>query len=115
MILGSMLLFESVDPIMRVSKSAIYSFSILTAGITVFFVQAVIRSQRSKVKVGREGLIGQITEVSKPITPKKQGKVFVHGEIWNAVSSDTIKKGEEVTIIDVNGLTLVVKKPKKEA
>jgi membrane-bound serine protease (ClpP class) len=83
--------------------------------ITLFLVQTVIRSQRTKVLGGQEGLIGQITEVSKPISPAKKGKVFVHGEIWNAVSSESINKGEEATIVEVKGLTLIVERPKKEA
>jgi len=59
-------------------------------------------------------LIGQIAETSKMITPKRSGKVFVRGEIWNAISSETIKKGEEVTVIEIKGLTLKVETLKKE-
>lgn len=114
MILGSMLLFESTDPVMRVSKAAIFSLSLTTAAISLFLVSAVIRSQRAKVKGGQEGLIGQTAEVSRSIAPNRKGKVFVHGEIWNAISSDTIKKGEEVSIVEVNGLILTVKLLKKE-
>ena len=115
MVLGSMLLFESVDPVMRVSMSAIYTFSILTAAITLFLVQAVLRSQRSKVQGGQEGLVGQIAEVRRPIAPGKKGKVFIHGEIWNAASLDSISEEEEVKVTAVQGLTLVVEKLKKEA
>ena len=100
MILGSMLLFESVDPIMRVSHSLIYAFSITTGAITLFLVSAVIRSLRSKVKSGQEGMIGQVAETMKPMDPKRKGKVFVHGELWNAKSTDTIKKGEEVKVTE---------------
>jgi len=114
LILGSMLLFDSVDPIMRVSRSLIYSFSITTGAITLFLVYSVMHSQRAKIKSGKEGLIGQVAETQKPISPNRKGKVFVHGEIWNAISEDTIKKGEETTITEVNGLTLKVKRLKKE-
>jgi len=114
MVLGSMLLFESVDPIMRVSKSMIISFSMTTTVITLFLLQLVIRSKRAKVQSGQEGLIGQTAEVRKAIKANRRGKVFVHGEIWNAVSSDTLKRGEEATITEVNGLILKVEKLKKE-
>jgi len=114
LILGSMLLFDSVDPIMRVSKSVIYSFSLTTGAITLFLVYSVMHSQRAKIKSGKEGLIGQVAETQKPISPNRAGKVFVHGEIWNAISEDSIKKGEGATIVEVNGLTLRVKQLKKE-
>lgn len=114
LILGSMLLFDSVDPIMRVSRSLVYSFSIATGAITLFLTYSVMRSQRAKIIGGQEGLIGQIAETQKPISSNQKGKVFVHGEIWNAISEDTIKKGEEATITEVNGLTLKVERLKKE-
>ena len=99
---------------MRVSKSVIYTFSFTTGAITLFLVYSVLRSQRTKVTAGQEGLIGQVAEAQKPISPKCKGKVFVHGEIWNAVSKDKIKRGDEVTITEVNGLTLTVEHLKKE-
>ncbi|OGX42735.1 MAG: hypothetical protein A3G91_02230 [Omnitrophica WOR_2 bacterium RIFCSPLOWO2_12_FULL_50_9] len=110
MILGSMLLFESVDPIMRVSKSVIYAFSLTTAAITFFLLQSVIRTHRSKVHGGREGLIGSSGEAQTSLNPKQRGRVFIHGEIWNATSDEEIKKGEEVVVTDVTGLMLKVRK-----
>jgi len=114
LVLGSMLLFESVDPIMRVSRSMIWSFSLTTAAITLFLLQSVLRSQRAKIKGGQEGLIGETAEVLRAIKPNGRGKVFVHGEIWNAFSSDFIKKGEEVIVSEVKGLTLKVDRTQKE-
>jgi len=115
LILGSMLLFDSVDPIMRVSRSLIYSFTLATGAITSFLVYSVMRSQRAKVTSGKEGLIGQIAETRKPISPKRKGKVFVHGEIWNAMSNDIINEGENATIVEVNGLTLTVERSKRRS
>ena len=41
---------------------------------------------------------------------KGKGKVFVHGEIWNAEGEEDIKKGERVKVVGVKGLRLIVKK-----
>ena len=109
MVLGSMLLFDSPDPLMRVSKSIIFGFSLATAGITLFLVRSVIRSHRAKVQGGKEGLIGETGEAQTTLTPGKKGKVFVHGEIWTARSDETIKKGDEVVITAINRLILTVK------
>ncbi len=113
LILGSMLLFESVDPIMRVSMAAIIAFSMTTAVITIFLIRLVIRSQRLKVHGGREGLIGEVGEAQTHLTAGKKGKVYAHGELWNAISSEVIKKGEEICIENVQGLTLIVKRKKR--
>ena len=110
MILGSMLLFESTDPIMRVSKSAIIAFSLTTSAITLFLVRSVFMAHRAKVHGGQEGLIGDVGEAKTRFAPGKKGKVFVHGELWNALSDEAISKGDEIVVEEVKGLTLKIKK-----
>jgi len=111
MILGSLLLFDSPLPIMRVSFSLILAFSLATAGITVFLVQRVIHSHRQKVISGKEGLIGQEAEVKKPIVANsKEGKVYVHGELWNAFADENLNAGDKVIVSEVKGMKLKVKK-----
>jgi len=110
LILGSLLLFESTDPVMRVSFSLIISFSITTAVITIFLIRLVLKTSQSKVKTGEQGLIGEIGQVRNTITPGTKGKIFVHGELWNAISDQKIEKEEEVSVIAISGLTLKVEK-----
>ena len=110
MILGSMLLFESVDPVMRVSKSAIMAFSLTTAAITLFLMRSVLRVYRTKVHGGGQGLIGEAGEAQTDFQPAGKGKVIVQGELWNAVSEDALRKGDEVAVKAVEGLTLKVGK-----
>jgi membrane-bound serine protease (ClpP class) len=65
-----------------------------------------LRARRNKVAVGQEALIGQIAVVRSPLTP--EGKVFVMGELWNAVSSAPAEIGTRVRIRAVEGLRLQV-------
>ncbi|MDP2654266.1 MAG: nodulation protein NfeD [Candidatus Omnitrophota bacterium] len=113
MILGSMLLFDSSLPMMKVSKGLIFSLTLTTALITTFLVQATIRAHSRKIKGGREGLIGEKGEARTLIGTEQEGRVFVHGELWNAVSDESIPAGEKVTVTAVEGLTVKVKKLKK--
>jgi membrane-bound serine protease (ClpP class) len=110
LILGSLLLFESVDPIMRVSKSMIMAFSLTTAAITLFLVRSVIMAHRAKVHGGQEGLIGTAGEAQASFQPGEKGKVFVHGELWNAISDEAIEKEDEIIVEQVEGLILKVRK-----
>jgi len=66
----------------------------------------VFQARQSKVVTGEQGMIGEIGVVSAPLTPA--GKVFVHGELWNAVSSATVEVGQPVVIRKVQDLTLHV-------
>ncbi len=108
--LGSMLLFESADPIMRVSKSAIIAISLTTAGITLFLLRSVLRAHRSKILGGKEGLVGSDGTAETSIAPKHPGQIFVHGETWNATSEEKINKGDNVVVLEIAGLTLKVKR-----
>jgi len=110
MILGSLMLFDSTVPMMRVSLSVILSFSLTTAALTIFLVRLVIMSHKRKVLSGKEGLIGETGFAQSDIKPDEEGKIFVHGEIWNATSSDDIKKGEKITVLKIDGMNLEVRK-----
>ena len=110
LILGSLLLFQSTDPVMRVSLSAIFGLTLTTTAITLFLMRSVIRAHRAQVLGGREGLVGVITKAETAIVPGKKGRVHVHGEIWNAISADSIQPGDEVEVIGMDGLILKIKK-----
>jgi len=60
-------------------------------------------------ELGDEAMVGLRGTALERLCPK--GKVKVRGEIWNAISvSGEIAKGEEVTVQQVEGLTLKVRR-----
>lgn len=115
MALGSMLLFQSVDPIMRVSWELVGAFSLTTAAITFFGLRLILMTRKRKVLGGQEGLVGEKGEADSEIGPGKEGKVFVHGELWNAVSEESISIGEPIVVEKMDGLKLKVKRIQKES
>jgi membrane-bound serine protease (ClpP class) len=110
MVLGSLLLFDPATPMIRVSISLIVAFTLTTAAITLFLMRVVFRAHSRKAMSGQEGLIGETAEVKIAITPQTPGKVFVHGELWNATADGDIEKGCQVIVEDVKGMNLKVKK-----
>ncbi|MFA5060001.1 MAG: nodulation protein NfeD [Candidatus Omnitrophota bacterium] len=110
MVLGSMLLFDSALPMMKVSTSLILSASAATAAITIFLVRNVILAHQRKSVTGQEGLIGEQGYVFSDFSDQKEGKIFVHGEIWDAVSKDILKRSDKVSVLEVNGMILKVQK-----
>jgi len=71
---------------------------ILTVGRTYFIGQAS----------GVEELIGLEGEATTALVP--DGKVFIRGEYWNAVSDGPVDQGVRVEVVDVDGLTLRVRR-----
>lgn len=108
MLLGSVILIDSPHAFMRVSIKVIIPVVVATAAISIFLISAVVRTHKRKIKSGAKGLIGESGKVIKALTPN--GKVFVHGEIWNARSDQAIDKDEEVEVVKVEGMRLIVKR-----
>jgi len=106
MTLGSLMLFNSPLPFLRVSLNIIIPIVIATSLIIIFLMSNVIKAHRKKVAIGPEAFIGKEAEVYTSI--KKKGKVFFEGQIWNAISDSPIRKGEKVIIEKIQGLTLTV-------
>jgi membrane-bound serine protease (ClpP class) len=106
MVLGGLLLVDAPIPEMRVHLLTALAISIPMGLITVFLMSIALRARRNKVVTGIQGLIGEIGVAQTPLSPA--GKVFVHGEIWNAVSSATLPAGQSVVIRKVEGLQLSV-------
>lgn len=111
---GSFLLFDSVDPVMRVSFPSIGGMIITAAVLSFILVQLVWKARRAKIVSGKEGMLHEVGIVQKNIAPHHMGKVDVQGELWDAESKEEITKGDKVKIVKVDGLTLHVKKMKEE-
>ncbi|MDE2971128.1 MAG: nodulation protein NfeD [Acidobacteriota bacterium] len=83
--------------------------SVLVFVVLVFFLgQLVVRAQRRPAVTGREGMIGLVATVRSDIPPGGEGKVFVHGEFWDAVAAAPVTAGERVKVLEVEGLILRV-------
>ena len=108
--LGSIMLFESPIPALRASLSVIIPTVMVTAAFFIFAMSMAIRAQMAKPATGSEGLIGEIGVARTRLDP--EGKVFVHGEFWNAYSDGTIEEGEKIRVSKTDGLKLKVEKPK---
>lgn len=113
MFLGSVILIDSPYAFMRISLKVILPLILTTAGITIFLTSAIVKAHLRKVTVGKEGLIGEAAEVLEDIKGQaagwSTGKVFIHGEIWQAISKEVIKKGEEVEVTGFDKMKLLVK------
>jgi membrane-bound serine protease (ClpP class) len=82
-----------------------------TAAFFIFALGAVLKIRKKRAQVGAEELIGKVTKAETEIT-EEGGTVKIGGEFWNARTADgeKIKEGENVEIVDRDGLTLIVKR-----
>jgi membrane-bound serine protease (ClpP class) len=106
LLLGSLMMFKDTGPDMRLSLKVLLPTIILISGFFVFVAGLVFRAQMAKPRTGTKGLVGEIGMVKKALAP--EGKVFVHGELWNAKAEKAIDEGAKVRVISVVNLMLEV-------
>jgi len=104
--LGGLLLVDAPIPEMRVHLMTALAISIPLGVITAFLMSIALKARRNKVVTGEQGLVGETGVAQTALSP--QGKVFVHGELWDAIASAALPAGQLVVVRRVDGLTLQV-------
>ena len=112
LVLGALMLIDG-PPEMRIHLVTALAVSIPFALITIFLLTLALRARRNKSLMGGEGLLNEIGQARTALAPA--GKVFVHGEYWDAESSSPVESGGEVRVVAIDGMKLRVEPRSKPA
>jgi membrane-bound serine protease (ClpP class) len=109
MIIGSLMLIDSPIPELRPSLGFVIPVVLGFSLIVIFLVSLVVRAHARRSSTGREGMIGERGAARTDLAPS--GKVFVHGELWDAEAESPVRAGEAVEVVEVlGGLKIRVRK-----
>jgi membrane-bound serine protease (ClpP class) len=106
LVLGAVMLIDSPSPELRIRWSTAIAVALPFSAITVLLLTLVMRARRNKVETGAEAMIGEEGSAVTALAP--EGRVFVHGEYWNAVSSHPAPAGARVRVVAMEKLKLSV-------
>ena len=106
--LGALMLFHHGGPGYELSLRWILSGTLLTAAFFFFIVGKGIGAQFKPAQTGADTMIGKRVPAQSRID-STGGRVFIEGEIWNAISDLPVESGQLVEVTSVAGLTLKVK------
>jgi membrane-bound serine protease (ClpP class) len=106
--LGALMLFNRAEEGFRLSLAYIIPATLVTALFFLFVAGAGLRAQKLPVRTGRESMIGKTAPALARIDATS-GKVFIEGELWNAISDTPVNAGQPAEIVAIDGLTLKVK------
>ncbi len=106
MILGSLMLIKSDAEFFQISWAVIIPVVITTAAVSLFIVGMGVRAMRRPPQTGSEGMIGSVGIAKTALRP--DGKLAIHGELWDAISDAPIEPGTSAKVLRVEGLTLYV-------
>jgi membrane-bound serine protease (ClpP class) len=99
MVIGSIMLIDAPIPELRPSLMFIIPVALGLSLIFLFLIILAVRVHMRKALTGKEGLVGKIGVARTDLNP--EGKVFVHGEIWNAEAQQDIPQGAKVKVSEV--------------
>ena len=105
-VMGSIILFDSNGGNVAISIPLIVAVSLLTAGFFFWVIHVVYRSFHNPVVSGGEQMLGSVAEVQPGFG--REGHVFVHGEIWQAVSDTPLQAGDKARVTGMDGLVLKI-------
>ncbi|HXC34780.1 MAG TPA: nodulation protein NfeD [Candidatus Acidoferrales bacterium] len=105
---GAMMLFKDEPSGYTLPVSWVFAATLITAAFFIFFVSKGIRAQYLPTRAGSETMIGK-TVAARSRIDTAGGKVFIEGELWNAVSEIPVEAGQNVEVTGLEGLTLKVK------
>jgi len=105
-VIGSLMLVDSPIPALRVGLGVVLPAAVMVAAIVIFLLTRVLRVHRQVPLTGAEGLVGEVADVVLDVAPR--GKVFVHGEYWEAESTSALAVGSRARVVRVSGKYLIV-------
>lgn len=109
LIFGSFMLFDTENTGVAVSRELVWIMVAAFSAFSMSMVWLAIKAQKLRKQSGIDALIGATGVVRKKITANG-GMVFVHGELWQAVSTEELSEDSKVKVKKVDGMTLVVEK-----
>jgi membrane-bound serine protease (ClpP class) len=109
LVFGSLMLFDSPEPALRLSLSVVLPAAIITAIFFIITFKLAYKAHKRKPVTGIQGLEG-LEGFAKTNITTDDGMVIVQGEYWKAYSDEPIQKKERIVVQEVKGLKLKVKK-----
>jgi membrane-bound serine protease (ClpP class) len=106
--LGSLMLFSGPGAYVKLAWKVLIPTVVLVSGFFAVVATLAFKAYVRKPESGVEGMIGEVGWAKSRLDPR--GKVFVHGEIWNAISDDPVEEGERIQVVEVRGMELKVKR-----
>lgn len=102
-VIGSIMLFDTDIPGFAIARPLIGAFALLSALVFVVVIGMVLKARRRPVVSGAEEMTGALG-----VVVDDHGMVRVHSELWRAIGSEPLRRGQQVRVTGRDGLILRV-------
>ncbi|WP_236645307.1 NfeD family protein [Aidingimonas lacisalsi] len=104
-VIGSVILMDADN--LSISLPMIAGVALLAAGLMLWTLTRFMGLRKRRPRTGQEELIGSPAVVIEDFHDNK-GKVRLHGEIWTARADTALRRGDDVVVTAIDGLTVTV-------
>lgn len=102
---GMTMLFHNAPSPYQTSVPLVVTVTVILGAFWALAIAKAVQVRRSPVTVGPHAIVGELGEV------RRDGYVFVHGELWRARSDESLQPGDKVEVSGIeDGLVLDVRK-----
>ncbi|WP_035568645.1 NfeD family protein [Litchfieldella anticariensis] len=103
-VIGSVILMDAEN--LRISIPLIGGIALLAAILMLWTMTRFMGLRKRKPRTGQEELIGARAVAVSDF--QGDGRVRLHGELWRAHAAMEVRKGDELTVVGIDGLTVEV-------
>lgn len=111
-ITGLVELLGALFRVFGLGESAIFPAIGLLIVFFLLALPAALSAQSRRVSTGRDGMVGARGTAVSDLEPR--GRIYAHGEYWNATADEELPAGVEVEIVSVDGMMLRVRRVQEE-
>jgi membrane-bound serine protease (ClpP class) len=103
MAIGMITLFHNLPAPYHTSEPLIIAITVVLGGLWAFAISKALTVRRRAPRLGAEEIVGMEGVM------RRDGLVFVRGELWRAASDRPLREGEQVQVEALDGLSLRVR------
>ena len=105
-------------PFPAISEAAqliIWAFSSMAFAVGWFKFLKPLSTDKTKAGLSKEAMLGEIGQVLSPPNGEKRGTIrfpapLLGADEWQILSQDSLRIGDRVSVVDLSGNSLIVKK-----
>ena len=105
-IFGAIMMFDSGIPGFGISIAFVTVLAAVFGGLLMWMVAYLVKLRKRGAVSGRGSIVGGIGQAMQAFTGN--GKVWLEGEAWQAISKRPVLKGQDVVVLNLEGLVLHV-------
>ena len=105
-VFGAIMMFDSDIPGFGISIKFVVTIAVVFALLFIWLLSYLLKLRKRGAVSGKDSIIGGIGTAMQAFSG--EGKVWLEGEAWSAMSSVAIEKDQQVVVCALAGLTLEI-------